>query len=171
MNDFSKFIQITPDFPTPGIPFKDITALLGNGPVFQSVIETFANFYESEKVEAVIGIEARGFIFPAALAYRLGIGFVPIYKKGKLPFDTYEVSYELEYGKDTLAIHQDAFAKGSRVLICDDVLATGGTLAASVELVEKLGGDIVGIALLIELTMLNGRKQIKNQSIHSLIQF
>jgi adenine phosphoribosyltransferase len=131
----------------------------------------FATLYKSEQVDVVIGIEARGFIFASALAYRLEAGFVPVRKKGKLPFDTYEVPYELEYSKDTLAIHQDAFAEGRRVLICDDVLATGGTLAASVELVEKLGGDIVGIAILIELEMLNGQEKINNQPIYSLIQF
>jgi adenine phosphoribosyltransferase len=171
MNDFSKFIRTISDFPKPDIPFKDITPLLGNAPVFHTVIELFATLYESEQVDVVIGIEARGFIFASALAYRLEAGFVPVRKKGKLPFDTYEVPYELEYSKDTLAIHQDASAEGSRVLICDDVLATGGTLAASVELVEKLGGDIVGIAILIELAMLNGREKIKNQPIYSLIQF
>ena len=170
MNDFSKLVRTIPDYPKPGIPFKDITPLLSNGPVFHTVIELFANLYEFEGVDVVIGIEARGFIFASALAYRLETGFVPVRRKGKLPFDTYEASYEFEYVKDTLTIHQDAFAKGSRVLICDDVLATGGTLAASVELVEKLG-DIVGIAILIELATLNGREEVKNHPLYSLIQF
>ena len=127
--------------------------------------------YKSESIDVIIGLDARGFIVAAALAQRLGIGFVPIRKSGKLPFECYEVTYDLEYGRDTLAIHKDAFSEGSRVLICDDVLATGGTLAASIELVEKLGGNIIGIALLIELKELDGRKKIGNQPIFSLVEF
>ena len=171
MHDFSVFIRDIPDFPKPGILFKDITPLLGNSTAFQNAIEAFTHRYESESIDAVVGIDARGFIFASALAYRLGAPFVPIRKSGKLPFDTYEATYDLEYGTDTLAIHQDAFPKGSRVLICDDVLATGGTLAASVELVEKFEADIVGIALLIELTQLNGREKLGDQKIFSLIEF
>ena len=172
MQDFSQFIRDIPDFPEPGIIFKDITPLLGNSVAFQGVIEAFAARYESEDtIDAVVGIDARGFIFAAALAYRLNAAFVPIRKSGKLPYDTHEVTYELEYGTDTLAIHQDAISKNSNVLICDDVLATGGTLGASVGLVEKLGGNIVEIALLIELTFLNGREKIPNHDIFSLIQY
>ena len=172
MQDFSQFIRDIPDFPEPGIIFKDITPLLGNPIAFQGVIEAFAARYESENtIEAVIGIDARGFIFAAALAYRLNAAFVPIRKSGKLPYDTHEVTYELEYGTDTLAIHQDAISKNSNILICDDVLATGGTLGASVALVEKLGGHIVEIALLIELTFLNGREKIRNHDVFSLIKY
>lgn len=170
MNDFTKFIRDIPNFPEPGVSFKDITPLLGNGLAFNAAIDIFVNRFKSELIDVIVGIDARGFILGAALAHRLGIGFVPIRKSGKLPFDCYEVTYDLEYGVDTLAIHQDAFPKGSRVLICDDVLATGGTLAASIELVKKLSGNIVGIALLLELTKFEGRKKVPNQPIFSLVE-
>ena len=163
MRDFSVFIREIPDFPKQGILFKDITPLLGNSNAFQGAIEVFANRYKSESIDAIVGIDSRGFIFASALAYRLGVSFVPIRKSGKLPYHTHETTYELEYGTDTLAIHQDAFPKQSRVLLCDDVLATGGTLAASIELVEKLDGTLVGIALLMELTSLNGREKLANR--------
>lgn len=171
MNDLSKFIRTIPDYPKPGIMFKDITPLLRNAPVFNAVIEVYANQYKNERIDIIAGPEARGFIFASALAYRMGASFVPIRKKGKFPYDTYEVTYDLEYGDDTLTIHQDAFLKGNRVLLCDDLLATGGTLAATIELVEKLGGDIVGIALLIELTELNGREKLGNLPIFSIFEF
>ena len=171
MHDFSRFIREIPDFPKPGISFKDITPLIGNPTVFHKVINEFALRYKLEGIDAVVGIDARGFIFGAALAYRLGTAFVPIRKSGKLPFDKYEITYDLEYGSDTVAIHQDAFSKGSSVLICDDLLATGGTLAASIKLVEKLEGHIVGIAILVELTELNGREKIPNYDIFSLIKY
>ena len=170
MNDLSQFIRTIPDYPKPGIMFKDITPLLGNAAAFNAVIEGYANHYKDVPVDVIVGPEARGFIFAAALAYRMEAGFVPIRKEGKLPYNTYQVTYDLEYGDDTLTIHQDAFPKGSRVLLCDDVLATGGTLAATVELIEKLGGDIVGIALLIELTELNGREKIGNLPIFSIFE-
>ncbi len=171
MSDFTKFIRDIPNFPKPGVSFKDITPLLGNGSAFNAAINVFVNRFKSELIDVIVGIDARGFILGAALAHRMGIGFVPIRKSGKLPFDCYEVTYDLEYGVDTLAIHQDAFPKGSRVLICDDVLATGGTLAASIELVKKLGGNIVGIALLLELTEFEGRAKVPNQPIFSLVEF
>ncbi|MYB65828.1 adenine phosphoribosyltransferase [Candidatus Poribacteria bacterium] len=170
MSDFTKFIRDIPNFPEPGVSFKDITPLLGNGLAFNAAIDIFVNRFKSELIDVIVGIDARGFILGAALAHRLGIGFVPIRKSGKLPFDCYEVTYDLEYGVDTLAIHQDAFPRGSRVLICDDVLATGGTLAASIELVKKLSGNIVGIALLLELTKFEGRKKVPNQPIFSLVE-
>lgn len=170
MSDFTKFIRDIPNFPEPGVSFKDITPLLGNGLAFNAAIDIFVNRFKSELIDVIVGIDARGFILGAALAHRLGIGFVPIRKSGKLPFDCYEVTYDLEYGVDTLAIHQDAFPNGSRVLICDDVLATGGTLAASIELVKKLSGNIVGIALLLELTKFEGRKKVPNQPIFSLVE-
>ena len=171
MQDFSKFVREVPDFPIPGIPYKDITPLLGNPTAFHRVIDEFALRYKLEALDVIAGIEARGFIFASALAYRLGAAFVPIRKKGKLPYHTHEATYDLEYGHDAVTIHQDAFPKHSRVLICDDVLATGGTLAASVELIEKLEGHIVGIALLIELSELNGREKIPNHDIFSLIKY
>lgn len=171
MSDFTKYIRHIPNFPKPGVSFRDITPLLGNGLAFNAAIEVFVNRFRSELIDVIVGIDARGFILGAALAQRLGLGFVPIRKSGKLPFDCYEVTYNLEYGTDTLAIHQDAFPRGSRVLICDDVLATGGTLSAALELVKKLGGDIVGIALLMELTEFEGREKITDHPIFSLIEF
>ena len=171
MNDLSKFIRTIPDYPKPGIMFKDITPLLRNAPVFNAVIEVYANHYKNEGVDIIAGPEARGFIFASALAYRMGAGFVPIRKKGKLPYDTYEVTYDLEYGDDTLTIHQDAFDEGSRVLLCDDLLATGGTLAAAIDLVKKVGGDPIGIALLIELAELNGREKMRGLPIFSIFEF
>lgn len=171
MHDFSQFIREIPDFPKAGIIFKDITPLLGNPTAFHKATDEFARRYKFEAIDAVVGIDARGFIFAAALAYRLGTAFVPIRKSGKLPFDKYEVTYDLEYGSDTVAIHRDAFPKGSKVLICDDLLATGGTLAASVNLIEKLEGNIVGIAILIELTELNGKEKVPDYDIFSLIKY
>ncbi len=171
MDNLSKFIRNIPDYPKPGIMYKDITPLLGNAPIFNAVIEVYANHYKNSGVEMIVGPEARGFIFASALAYRMGTGFAPVRKEGKLPSDTYQVTYDLEYGTDTLTIHQDAFPKGTRVLICDDLLATGGTIAATIELIEKLGGDIVGIAFLIELQELNGREKIGNIPIFSVFEF
>ncbi len=171
MTDFSKFIRHIPDFPQPGIVFKDITPLLQDPHAFRNVVNTMAVYYEQKNVDVIVGIDARGFIFGSALAYRLGVSFVPIRKSGKLPYRTHEASYELEYGTDTLAIHQDACTPGSRVLICDDVIATGGTVAASINLVEKLGSEVAGIAVLIELTFLNGREKFPDHDIFSLIEF
>ncbi len=171
MSDFIKFIREIPNFPKQGVSYKDITPLLGNGSAFNAAIEVFVNRFKSDMIDVIVGIDARGFILASVLAHRLNIGFVPIRKSGKLPFDCYEITYNLEYGTDTLAIHQDAFPKGSRVLICDDVLATGGTLSASIELVKKLGGDVIGIALLLELTEFEGRKKVTDQPIFSLIEF
>ena len=171
MHDFSRFIRDIPDFPKAGIIFKDITPLIGNANAFHRVLDAFARRYKSERIDVVAGTEARGFIFGTALAYRFGASFVPIRKKGKLPYGTHEASYNLEYGSDTLEIHRDAFPKHSSVLLCDDLLATGGTLAASVDLIEKLKGHIAGIAVLIELTELNGRAQIPDHDIFSLIKY
>jgi adenine phosphoribosyltransferase len=171
MHDLSRFIREIPDYPKPGILFKDITPLLGNPTAFHKAIDEFGLRYKCEAIDVVAGTEARGFIFGAALAYRLGAAFVPIRKKGKLPYETHETTYDLEYGSDTLAVHQDAFPKHSKVLMCDDLLATGGTLAASVDLIEKLEGHIVGIAVLIELLELNGREKIPNYDIFSLIKY
>ena len=171
MHDLSRFIREIPDYPKPGILFKDITPLLGNPTAFNEAIDEFGHRYKCEAIDVVAGTEARGFIFGAALAYRIGAAFVPIRKKGKLPYETHETTYDLEYGSDTLAVHQDAFPKHSKVLMCDDLLATGGTLAASVDLIEKLEGHIVGIAVLVELTELNGREKVPNHDIFSLIKY
>jgi adenine phosphoribosyltransferase len=169
--DFSHYIRHIPNFPKPGIVFKDITPLLKEPGVFHDAIDAMATHFEPKNIDVVVSIDARGFIFGAALAYRMGIGFVPVRKGGKLPYKTYEATYDLEYGTDTLAIHQDAIAKGGRVLICDDVIATGGTLTASIELVEKLGGEVVGIGVLIELISLAGRQKLADYEIFSLIEF
>ena len=171
MQGFSQFIREVTDFPKPGVVFKDITPLLANPTAFHKVIDEFVRHYKYEAIDVIAGLEARGFIFATALAYRLGAAFVPIRKKGKLPASTHEVTYDLEYGQDTVEIHTDAFPRHSRVLMCDDLLATGGTLAASIELVEKLEGDIVGVAVLIEIPELKGREKIPNYDIFSLIKY
>ena len=171
MTDFSQYIRHIPDFPKPGISFKDITPLLNEPRAFRDVIDAMATYFEPKNIDTIVSIDARGFIFGAALAYRMGVSFVPVRKSGKLPYKTYEATYDLEYGTDTLAIHQDAIAKGRRVLICDDVIATGGTLVASIELVEQLGAEVVGIGILIELIALEGRQKLTDYEIFSLIEF
>ncbi|MBI5182120.1 MAG: adenine phosphoribosyltransferase [Nitrospirae bacterium] len=169
--DLKTKIREIPDFPKEGILFKDITTLLKDKEAFNKVIDKFAAFYNDEGVQKVVGIESRGFIFGAPLAYQLNAGFVPVRKPGKLPSDVYEAKYELEYGTDTLAIHQDAISPGENVLIVDDLLATGGTMSAAVDLIRQLGGTIVGIAFLIELAGLKGRDKLNGQSILSLITY
>lgn len=165
-----RFIRDVPGFPKEGIIFKDITTLLKNGDEFCAVIDKIVNRYKSKKIDSVVSVEARGFILGSAVAYKLGAGLVPVRKKGKLPYKTYSVSYDLEYGKDTLEIHQDAIKKGARVLIVDDLLATGGTISAVIELIKKMGGKVIGIAFLIELTALNGRDKLKGYQVFSLIK-
>ncbi|HXG16940.1 MAG TPA: adenine phosphoribosyltransferase [Calidithermus sp.] len=159
------------DFPTEGVLFKDITTLLKDAEAFRYVVDQLAARYQSERVEVVVGIESRGFIFGGALAHQLNAGFVPVRKLGKLPAKTIEVEYELEYGRDALAIHEDAIQPGQRVLAVDDLLATGGTMAATLRLIEQLGGYVVGVAFLIELAFLHGREKLKNQPVHSLIVY
>jgi adenine phosphoribosyltransferase len=159
------------DFPTEGILFKDITTLLKDGPAFRCVIDLLADRYQRERVEVVVGIESRGFIFAGALAHQLNAGFVPVRKLGKLPGKTIEVEYELEYGRDALAVHEDAIRPGQRVLAVDDLLATGGTMAATLRLIEQLGGHVVGVTFLIELAFLHGREKLKNCPLHSLIVY
>ena len=159
------------DFPTEGILFKDITTLLKDGPAWASVIDMLAARYHTALVDVVVGVESRGFIFGGALAHQLKAGFVPVRKRGKLPARTIEEEYELEYGRDILAIHEDAVQRGQRVLIVDDLLATGGTMAATVRLVERLGGKIVGAAFLIELSFLGGRAKLAGHEIHSVITY
>jgi len=157
------------DFPTEGVLFKDITTLLKDPPAFKYVVNQLALQYIQSRVERVVAIESRGFIFGGALAHELGAGFVPVRKLGKLPGKTIEVEYELEYGRDALAIHEDAIKAGQRVLAVDDLLATGGTMAATLRLIEQLGGQVVGVAFLIELAFLHGREKLKHYPLHSLI--
>lgn len=169
--NIDKYIRDIPDFPKKGIIFKDITPLLKNKDKFRKTIDIFALRYKDKRIDLIVCVEARGFILGAALAYRFGCGLVPIRKKGKLPHKTISAYYELEYGKDALEIHQDAINKNDRVLIIDDVLATGGTMSAVSKLVKELGGNIVGLAFLIELTFLKGRDKLKDYPIYSLIKY
>src|SRR5438552_2866915 len=157
------------DFPTEGILFKDITTLLKDPKAFRSVVDRLATDCIQARAEVVVGIESRGFIFGGALAHELGAGFVPVRKLGKLPAKTIEVEYELEYGRDALAMHEDAIAPGQRVLVVDDLLATGGTMAATLRLVEQSGGLVVGVAFLIELAFLHGRSKLQSYPVTSLI--
>ena len=165
------YIRDVPDFPSPGILFRDITPLLNAPEAFNATIDMFSERYADAGIDTIVGIESRGFLFAAPLSYKLGIPFVPIRKKGKLPYDTHTVSYALEYGSDAVEVHVDAISKGSRVLIVDDLLATAGTLAASVTLIEQAGGDVAGLAVVIELTDLNGRDRLCGYDIHALIQY
>ena len=170
MKGLKSYIRDIPGFPKEGIIFKDITPLLKDGKKFRETVDAIADEFKGKKIDSILSVEARGFIFGSALAYKLGVGIIPIRKKGKLPFKTHAVTYDLEYGKDTLEIHQDAIGKGDNVLIVDDLLATGGTTRAVIDLVEKLGGRIAGIAFLIELTALKGREKLKGYSVISLIK-
>lgn len=164
-------IRDIPNFPKPGIVFKDITPLLANGPLFSKAIDLLAERYRSEQIDSVLGIESRGFIIGAALAYRLGAGFSVVRKPGKLPYDTHSESYELEYGTDRLEIHVDGLAPHSRVVIADDLLATGGTAGATAALVSRLGATVVECAFVIELTFLRGREKLKPHRVYSLLQY
>jgi adenine phosphoribosyltransferase len=171
MDDLKKLIREVPDYPKPGILFYDLTTLLKDKTGFQKLVDKLCDHYADRKVDIVVGIEARGFIFAPALAYRLGAGFVPVRKPKKLPAKTAKVSYQLEYGTDTLEIHEDAIRPGQSVLISDDLLATGGTAAATVNLVKTLGGNISGAAFAVELTFLNGRAKLPGLDVFSLIQY
>jgi adenine phosphoribosyltransferase len=164
-------IRSIPDFPNPGIVFKDITPLLADSRLFAGTIDLLTAKFSPGTVDAVVGIDARGFIFAAAAALKLHAGFVPVRKKGKLPYQTHEQDYALEYGTATVAMHTDALKPGSRVLLIDDLLATGGTAAAAAALVEKLGGKILEIAFLIELDFLHGRQKLKQYPIRSLVDY
>jgi adenine phosphoribosyltransferase len=169
--DFRKYIRDVPDFPKKGVMFRDICGLLKNGPVFKRAIDELAAHYSQQKIDAVVSIEARGFIIGAALAYRLGSGLVPVRKKGKLPWRVYRKAYSLEYGQDHLEIHQDGIEPGKNALIVDDVIATGGTIEAVAGLIKEMRGNIIGAAFLIELTALKGKEKIKDIPIFSLIQY
>jgi adenine phosphoribosyltransferase len=171
MNELKNLIREIPDYPKPGILFYDITTLLKDKKGFHAMVDTLCSHYSGAKVDVVVGIEARGFIFGPALAYSLGAGFVPVRKPKKLPGKTASVMYSLEYGTDTLEIHDDAIVRGQHVIICDDLLATGGTAAATVKLVRQLGGEVVGAAFAIELTFLNGRSKLAGVDVYSLMQY
>ncbi|WP_374724644.1 adenine phosphoribosyltransferase [Calidifontibacillus erzurumensis] len=169
--NYKDYIAIVPDWPKKGIQFKDITPLMDNGKVFKSAIDEIVAFAKEKNVDLVVGPEARGFIVGCPVAYALGVGFAPVRKEGKLPREVIRVEYGLEYGKDTLTMHKDAIKPGQRVLIIDDLLATGGTMGASIKLVEQLGGIVVGLAFLVELTYLNGREKLKGYDVLTLMQY
>lgn len=169
--DLAKAIRNIPDFPQPGIQFKDITPVLADARLFAGLIDLLTGDFQSGSVDAVVGIDARGFILAAAAAYKLKCGFVPVRKKGKLPYKTFEESYQLEYGSNTVAVHVDAVQPGSRVLLVDDLLATGGTALAAANLLTRLGVHILGVSFLIELSFLEGRKKLEKFPIRSLIVY
>ncbi len=169
--DLSSYIREIPDFPRPGINFKDITTLLREGDAFKYAIEQMAKRVRNLPVDIIAGPEARGFVFGAPLAYELGVGFVPIRKSGKLPGETVEASYHLEYGSDALAVHADSIHPGQNVLIVDDLLATGGTISTAIDLIQKLGGNVVGASFLIELAFLRGRERLELNEVFSLITY
>ncbi|MFQ5882639.1 MAG: adenine phosphoribosyltransferase [Candidatus Methylomirabilales bacterium] len=171
INTLKAKIRDIPDFPKPGVVFKDITPLLADGQAFRAAVDLLGDRYRDRQVEAVVGVEARGFIIGSALAYKLGVGHVVVRKAGKLPFKTHRAVYQLEYGTDALEIHQDALRPGDRVLIADDVLATGGTVSTTIDLVKRLGGEILELAFLVELTFLKGREKLGNYPIFSLIEY
>ena len=169
--DLKQHIRHVPDFPKAGILFYDITTLLRDRLGFKATIDTLATPYVDQRIDVVIGIESRGFILGGAVAERIGAGFVPIRKPGKLPAKALKETYDLEYGKDALEVHEDAIEKGQRILIVDDVLATGGTATAAAQLVKKLGGELHGLAFLIELIALNGRSRLPGEQVHSVLQY
>ena len=171
MEQLKSYIREVPDFPKPGINFYDITTLLKHKDGLRMTVDALAEQFTGERIDAVIGIEARGFIFAPAMAYHLGAGFVPARKPGKLPSECASVSYDLEYGKDALQMHRDAVGAGHRVIIADDLLATGGTAQAVVKLVEELGGEVVGLAFVVELEFLPGRRRLEGYDVRSLIKY
>jgi adenine phosphoribosyltransferase len=170
MSDIDRYIRDIPDFPKPGIVFKDITPLLADRAALRRTVDRLADGFAGT-IDTVLGIESRGFIVGAAVAYALGVGLALVRKPGKLPFHTYAAHYELEYGKDTLEIHRDAVGRGHRVLLVDDLLATGGTARAAIDLVERCGGQVVGCAFIIELSFLGGRRRIGDHPIRSLVAY
>lgn len=171
MEDLKTIIRNIPGFPKKGIVFRDITPLIGDKDRFKFVIDELTKRYKDKGIDYIVSVESRGFIFGAALSYTLGCGFVPVRKKGKLPYETYEVRYDLEYGKDTLQIHKDALRGRKKVLILDDLLATGGTTCATIDLVKNLGGEIIEAAFVIELEFLKGREKIKDVPVFSLVKY
>ena len=169
--DLAMTIRSVPDFPVEGILFYDITTMLKDPEAFRESVDQLVNYYQETAVDVVVGVESRGFIFGAPLAYKLGVGFVPVRKPGKLPAEKLAESYELEYGTNTLEIHKDAIQQGQKVLVVDDLLATSGTAKATCNLVEKLGGQVVGAAFVIELNFLKGREQLKGYDVFSLLSY
>lgn len=169
--DIKKYIASIENYPSEGIVFRDISPLLADGQAFKSAIQEIVAFCKDKEVEMIVGPEARGFIVGCPVAYEMGIGFAPARKKGKLPRETIEKSYGLEYGDDVLQLHKDAITPGQRILVCDDLLATGGTIKATIDLIEELGGEVVGTAFFIELLSLNGREKIEGYDILSLAQY
>ncbi|MDF2700182.1 MAG: adenine phosphoribosyltransferase [Haloplasmataceae bacterium] len=169
--NIEKFIADVPNFPKEGILFKDITPLMQNGEALKYTIEQFVEYAKAKKANVIVGPEARGFLFGTPAAAMMGVGFVPVRKPGKLPRETVSFEYDLEYGSNTLCIHKDAIRPGERIIIMDDLLATGGTVEAAIKLVEKLGGIVVGCAFLIELVDLNGKDRLKGYDVHSLIKY
>lgn len=173
MTDLAKLVANhvvdVPDFPKPGILFKDLTPLFADGPAFRGVVDGIVDHYGRDSFDAVAGIEARGFLLAAGIAYATGVGAVPVRKAGKLPRETYTASYELEYGEAALEIHRDAFPAGQRVLVVDDVLATGGTAATTLDLVERAGGVVTGFTVLLELSFLPGRERLAPRDVHALL--
>ena len=169
--DLKQYITIVPDFPKPGILFKDITTLMDNGEAYKYATDQIVEYAREKQIDIVVGPEARGFIIGCPVAYALGVGFAPVRKEGKLPREVVRVEYGLEYGTDVLTMHKDAIKPGQRVLITDDLLATGGTMRATIDLVDQLGGVVAGLAFLIELTGLGGRKKLEGYDILTLMQF
>ena len=171
MDELKNIIRDIPDFPKKGIIFKDITTLLSDARSFQRMVDLLSHRYVGKKIDKVVGVEARGFVIGAALAYKLGAGIVLVRKPGKLPSETFKKSYDLEYGTDTLEIHTDAIKKGERILIADDLLATGGTMGAVVDMVESMGGDLVECCFMVELDFLKGREKLPSGKVYSLLNF
>jgi len=169
--DLKQYVTIVPDWPKEGIVFKDITTLMDNGEAYKFATDEMVKYAQEKEIDLVVGPEARGFIIGCPVAYALGVGFAPVRKPGKLPRETIQVEYGLEYGKDALTIHKDAIKPGQRVLITDDLLATGGTIEATIKLVEQLGGVVAGIAFLIELSYLEGRKKLDGYDILTLMEY
>lgn len=166
-----KALRDVPDFPKPGIIFKDITTILADGSLFQDAIGIFLEANAGRKIDKIVGIDARGFIFGAAVAYQLGVGFIPIRKKGKLPYKTESMAYTLEYGEATIEMHVDAINKGEKIVLIDDLLATGGTAAAAAKLIEKMGGELLEVQFLIELEFLHGREKLKAFPVRSFLKY
>ena len=169
--DYRSLIREVPDFPKPGILFYDITTLLKDKAAFHEAIDLMIAPFEHERIDLVVGMESRGFIFSAPMAYRLGAGMVPIRKLGKLPAETVTVEYSLEYGTNTLEVHRDAIAPGQRVLVVDDLLATGGTVVGTIDLIRQLKGEVVGCSFLVELLSLKGRDRLSEQLVHSVVRY
>lgn len=169
--DLTRYVEIVQDYPKPGISFKDITPLMNDGEAYRYATDQIVEYAKEKQIDLVVGPEARGFIIGCPVAYSLGVGFAPVRKEGKLPRETIKVSYGLEYGKDVLTIHKDAISPGQRILVTDDLLATGGTIEATIQLVEQLGGVVAGTAFLIELSELEGRKKIKGYDMLTLMTY